>query len=141
MLDIKQIKKGRKVILQTSKIRIGKRLFSFPLVVEIMGKVKGSNTMVNVKEIERGKGWCETKNKYVGYKVAWAKGFPYYKINGTPQSFYQELFEDIDMNLTYRSWSKGDNKDYGVEHQTHINNLQPFNIELFTKLTIEHLRQ
>lgn len=67
----KDIKSGLSVIVQGSDGSIWKGL--------LLRKVENSYTKVVVMDIERGKGWDENTQKYVGYKVGngWARGQNY----------------------------------------------------------------
>ncbi len=65
--------------------------------VEIMGFKENSRTIVNVKDTDRGKGWCENKQEYIGYFVpnGWCRGenFAY----GTWHEVHIKSIEQINM--------------------------------------------
>jgi hypothetical protein len=77
--------------------------------VEIIGLESNSYTQVRVRDIERGKGWCEMTQRYIGHSYS-----------------YRNADADCKDGSKAYGWrkDKGINYGYGDEYVIHRKNLE-----------------
>jgi hypothetical protein len=77
--------------------------------VEIIGFEPNSYTKIRVKDIDRGKGWCEMTQRYIGYSYS-----------------YRNPDADLKDGTKAYGWrkDKGINYGYGDEYIVHRENLE-----------------
>lgn len=69
--------------------------------VLITGSPKRSRVMVNIQCIDRGPGWDDVKERYVGVRASY-------------------MAQD---GRRTRTWYRGENRQYGAEDTVHVNDL------------------